>query len=295
MEFNVVTRALVDVLVWGLNNSGEKIHSEEIDVVELAQIAEVNLSRLHFGLKIYRRLFINDIAQLRKNKFIAMKVETYYGDQNYSRIDSFGNLDDIKCPASRVKFVGIKKDIFQHHLQLQDSGTDDEYRDALLKYFLGDNYIPMTPSQLESVKSGLAAMPKKECNYTSEEWSERIGPVIEQEIKALIKAIESNPILSTSAPDFIENLRKMLDQSCCRDATYCPTLFKILFGISRGKLEQDRMGNYPQDKHARNPDYVNIAVDHHQLPHAGDINRPYRGSAEDIDLERGGLGKEQLD
>ena len=43
MELNVVTRALVDVLVWGLNNSGEKIHSDWIDVVELAQIAKVNL------------------------------------------------------------------------------------------------------------------------------------------------------------------------------------------------------------------------------------------------------------
>ena len=114
MELNVVTRALVDVLVWGLNNSGEKIHSEEIDVVELAQIAEVNLNHLHFGLKIYRRLFINDIAQLRKNKFIAMKVETYYGDQNYSRIDSFGNLDDIKCPASRIKLVGLSNPACSH-------------------------------------------------------------------------------------------------------------------------------------------------------------------------------------
>ena len=27
-------------------------------------------------------------------------------------------------------------------------------------------------------------------------------------------------------------------------------------------------------------------IDHRQLPHAGDINRPYRGSAEDIDRKK---------
>ena len=37
MELNVVVRALVDVLVWGLNNSGTIFHFEEIEVDELAR------------------------------------------------------------------------------------------------------------------------------------------------------------------------------------------------------------------------------------------------------------------
>jgi len=37
MELNVVVRALVDVLVWGLNNSGTILNFEEMEVDELAR------------------------------------------------------------------------------------------------------------------------------------------------------------------------------------------------------------------------------------------------------------------
>ena len=37
MEFNVVVRVLVDVLVWGLNNSGTIFNFEEMEVDELAR------------------------------------------------------------------------------------------------------------------------------------------------------------------------------------------------------------------------------------------------------------------
>ena len=37
MEFNVVVRALVDVLVWGLNNSGTIFNFEDMEADELAK------------------------------------------------------------------------------------------------------------------------------------------------------------------------------------------------------------------------------------------------------------------
>ena len=37
MELNVVVRALVGVLVWGLNNSGTILNFEEMEVDELAR------------------------------------------------------------------------------------------------------------------------------------------------------------------------------------------------------------------------------------------------------------------
>ena len=41
MEFNVVVRALVDVLVWGLNNSGTIFNFEEMEVDELARTTDL--------------------------------------------------------------------------------------------------------------------------------------------------------------------------------------------------------------------------------------------------------------
>ena len=40
MEFNVVVRALVDVLVWELNNSGTIFNFEEMEVDEMARTTE---------------------------------------------------------------------------------------------------------------------------------------------------------------------------------------------------------------------------------------------------------------
>ena len=41
MEFNVVVRALVDVLVWGLNNSGTIFNFKEMEVDELARTTDL--------------------------------------------------------------------------------------------------------------------------------------------------------------------------------------------------------------------------------------------------------------
>ena len=41
MEFNVVVRALVDVLVWELNNSGTIFNFEEMEVDELARTTDL--------------------------------------------------------------------------------------------------------------------------------------------------------------------------------------------------------------------------------------------------------------
>ena len=40
MELNVVVRALVDVLVWGLNDSGTIFNFEEMEVDEMARTTE---------------------------------------------------------------------------------------------------------------------------------------------------------------------------------------------------------------------------------------------------------------
>ena len=41
MEFNVVVRALVDVSVWELNNSGTIFNFEEMEVDELARTTDL--------------------------------------------------------------------------------------------------------------------------------------------------------------------------------------------------------------------------------------------------------------
>ena len=41
IELDIVVRALVDVLVWGLNNSGTIFNFEEMEVDELARITDL--------------------------------------------------------------------------------------------------------------------------------------------------------------------------------------------------------------------------------------------------------------
>ena len=82
MELNIVARALVGVLVWGMNNVEAEGHLKGVKVDELAELTEVDSNQLHHGLKTYNHLFVKDMAVASNIKFIGVNTKTYYGRES---------------------------------------------------------------------------------------------------------------------------------------------------------------------------------------------------------------------